>query len=149
MGKLLNIARRDASRAPMQTQNTTTITIESGVEGDYRGSITHRQVTVVAREAWELACKDLNTDIDWTARRANLFVEGIDLNETTGQQLHIGDVILEITGETTPCPRMDEAHQGLQAALVPNWRAGATCTVLKGGQISVGDAIQIEVPVVA
>jgi MOSC domain-containing protein YiiM len=146
MGKLLNIATRNASRAPMQTKDTATITIESGVEGDYRGTIKHRQVTVVAREAWALACVDLNTDIDWTARRANLFIEGIDLNETTGQQLHIGDVILEMTGETTPCPRMDEAYQGLQAALVPDWRAGATCTVLKGGQISVGDAVQIEAP---
>ena len=148
MGKLLNIVMKDASRAPLQMKDTATISIEAGVVGDFRGTVKNRQVTVVAREAWEHACKDLGTDIDWTARRANLLIEGLYLNETTGQQLHIGDAaILEVTGETTPCPRMDEAYQGLRAALGPDWRAGANCIVIKGGQISVGDTVKMEASV--
>ena len=111
MGKLLNIATRDASRAPMQETDTATVTIEAGIEGDYRGAITGlRQITVLSREAWEVTCNELNVPVDWTARRANLFVEGVDLQETTGQQFRIGEVVLEVTGETTPCSRMDEAH---------------------------------------
>ena len=149
MGKLLQIAIRDASRAPLQHPETATITAETGITGDFRGTVANRQVTILSREAWENACKDLGVDIDWTARRANLLIEGIDLNETTGQQISIGDIVLEITGETTPCPRMDEAYQGLQNALGPDWRAGATCKVLTGGQISVGDSVQIESVVAA
>lgn len=149
MGKLLNIATRDASRTPMQQSDTATVTIEAGIDGDYRGTIAHRQITVLCREAWEIACRELNAYVDWTARRANLLVEGVDLHQTAGQQLHIGEVVLEITGETTPCPRMDGAHQGLQDALGPDWRAGATCKVLTGGQISVGNTVQLEASVPA
>ena len=61
--------------------------------------------------------------------------------ETKGNRLKIGDVLLEITGETDPCFRMDEQQEGLQEALRPHWRGGVTCRVLSEGQIAVGDEI--------
>jgi MOSC domain-containing protein YiiM len=51
----------------------------------------------------------------------------------------IGDLILEVTGETKPCFRMEEASPGLRNALNSGWRGGVTCRVLQGGQIRVGD----------
>lgn len=144
MGKVLQIAIREASRAPMQILDVAQMTTEKGVVGDFRCTVLGRQVTVVVREAWEAACADLGMDVDWTTRRANVLVEGLDLNETTGKQLNIGDVVLEITGETTPCPRMEEAQAGLQDALASDWRAGVTCVVHTGGEIRVGDVVRLD-----
>lgn len=144
MGKVLQIAIRDASRAPMQMLNKADVCLDKGIVGDFRGGVKGRQVTVLSREDWKTACRDLGVDVDWTARRANVLVDGVALKETTGKLLHIGDVILEITGETTPCSRMDEAQDGLLNALEADWRAGVTCVVHKAGQIQVGDAVRVE-----
>ncbi|MGA1196472.1 MAG: MOSC domain-containing protein [Candidatus Latescibacterota bacterium] len=144
MGKVLQIAIREASRAPMQVLDVAEVTKDKGVVGDFRGAVPKRQVTVVVREAWEAACRELGLDVDWTTRRANVLVEGLDLSETTGKQLHVGSVVLQITGETTPCPRMEEAQAGLQDALTPDWRAGVTCVVQTAGKIRVGDVVRLE-----
>ncbi len=144
MGTLLGIAVRDASRAPMQILQETVITPEAGVQGDYRGHPGGRQVTVLVRESWEAACAQLGTDVPWITRRANLLVEGFDPHESTGSRLQIGSVILEVAGETTPCPRMEETHPGLQDALTPSWRGGVSCRVIEGGPIKVGDPLLVE-----
>jgi len=149
MGALLSIAVRDASRVPMKSLDEAAVTRAAGVAGDFRGTVPGRQVTVVVREAWEAACAELDTELPWTTRRANLLVEGMDLAGTTGSKLVIGDVVLEITGETDPCGRMEEALPGLKEALTPEWRAGVMCTVEKEGTIRVGDSVRIESSVVA
>lgn len=146
MSILLDILVRDASRAPMQHRDEVEVSLQTGLEGDYRGTQESRQVTVVVQEAWEAALKDLGKDVPWSARRANLLVDGFNLESTSGQTLHIGDITLRITGETTPCPRMEEACAGLQNALAPEWRAGVTCTVVEGGKIKVGDSVRLEAP---
>ena len=144
MGKVLQIAIREASRAPMQMLDVAEVTKEKGVVGDFRGKVPNRQVTVVVREAWEAACRGLGLDMNWTTRRANVLVEGLDLSETTGKHLHVGGVVLQITGETTPCSRMEEAQSGLQDALASDWRGGVTCVVHTPGEIRVGDAVRLE-----
>ncbi|MDA0748233.1 MAG: MOSC domain-containing protein [bacterium] len=146
MGTLLNIANHTASRAPMVQLDRATITTESGVENDFRGRPGDRQVTVLVREAWETACTDLGIELPWTTRRANLLVEGLDLNQSAGSRLHVGNVVLEITGETEPCGRMEEARPGLLNALTPDWRAGVTCRVLQSGAVQPGDPVRLEHP---
>ena len=137
-GKLLGIATRDKSRAPMQEFSEIEITRESGCAGDFRGSRGDRQVTVMAQEDWDAACDQLGKELPWTTRRANLLIEGINLAETTGQYLSFDGVVLQITGETDPCQRMEEATPGLMSALLPSWRGGVCCTVIKSGTVAVG-----------
>ncbi|MEI9900405.1 MAG: MOSC domain-containing protein [Hyphomicrobium sp.] len=106
-------------------------------------------VTILAREDWEAALSELAAsgtpvgDLDWTARRANLLVEGVRLPRAIGATLRIGPVLLEVTYPTTPCARMDEARDGLRKALHPEWRGGVTCLVLEGGHIAIGDGVDI------
>lgn len=140
-GELVSIALRDASRAPMQELASTEITLEQGVVGDFRGKPGRRQVTVLAVEGWKEACDVLGEELPWTNRRANLLIRGVELKETIGCTLSIGDVTMRITGETEPCNRMDEARPGLFAALVPDWRSGVCCRVLTGGKIQPGDQV--------
>ena len=77
------------------------------------------------------------------SRRANLLVEGVELPRAKGGILRIGAVRLEVTGQTYPCVRMEEARPGLLKALAKDWRGGVTCRVLSGGQIALGDAVEV------
>jgi MOSC domain-containing protein YiiM len=114
-----------------------------GVKGDRIGATSkRRQVTLLRAEDWADAVAEIGVDLPWTARRANLLVEGLPRFEgQTGQRLRIGTCVLEITGETDPCSRMVEVHSGLQTALMPHWRGGALCTVIGDGDIALGDDI--------
>lgn len=144
--KLLGIATRTAKRATMDTASKAEVSVAKGVGNDFRGKPGKRQVTVLTRESWTAACAEVGAELPWTVRRANLYVEGVALKDSTGQILRIGNVIMEITGETDPCYRMDEQHDGLTAALVPDWRGGVLCRVLTGGTIRVDDAVALSDP---
>jgi MOSC domain-containing protein YiiM len=137
----LAIATKEAKRAPMILLESTNISTDKGIEGDHRGKPGDRQITLVSQDSWDRACQDLNKSVPWIARRANLLVGGIVFKESTGKFLYIGDLILEITGETKPCERMDEFYQGLQEALKPEWRGGATCKVIKPGEVKIDDVV--------
>ena len=146
MGKLLAIAYKKASREPMEEVSNTNISNEMGLENDYKGSKSaKRQITILLREDWESACKHLNKTIDWKVRRANLYMDGISIKQSKGKIIKIGDeIILEVMGETKPCYRMDEQIQGLTLALMKDWKGGVCCKVIQGGNLKVGDKIEID-----
>jgi MOSC domain-containing protein YiiM len=142
--QLLDIAFRPKSRATMQTKTETMVSKVAGVEHDFRGKPGKRQVTVLSLEQWQLACEELGTTLPWTVRRANLLVDGVSFDSSmTGQQIKIGQLILLVTGETDPCPKMDAQHQGLTQALTPDWRGGVCCRVIADGRVKVGDQLSI------
>jgi len=143
MGHLLAIARAPVKRGPISPLTETEVGIAGGVAGDARGKRPGRQVTVVFREGWEAACRELGVDLPWTTRRANLFVEGVPVPHE-GERLVIGSLVLEVTQETQPCQVMEAAHRGLRSALTPDWRGGVCCRVISGGTIRVGDRVEIE-----
>jgi MOSC domain-containing protein YiiM len=142
-GKLIGIAKAAELRAPLREFNSSDITVEAGIDGDARGRKSNRQVTVLFRESWDDACRDLGVELPWTTRRANLLVAGVDAPQSVGGKIRIGDVTLEIMQETDPCMLMEQAHSGLKAALTPKWRGGVCCKVVSGGRIAVGDAVSI------
>ena len=140
-GRLLSIAVREKSRAPMRELEQGEVSIKHGLLGDFRGTPGKRQITVLAVEDWQSACSELQRDLPWTTRRANLLVEGLKLAHTTDATIRIGDVVLRVTGETTPCSRMEEAAAGLYAALLPGWRGGVCCRVEAGGMLTAGNEL--------
>jgi len=129
--------------AALDTLQEADVALRTGIDGDARGTKAGRQVTVLFREGWEAACRELGHDLPWTARRANLFVEGVAVPRA-GKRLVIGNLVLEVTQETQPCHLMDEAQLGLRAALKPEWRGGVSCRVVEGGTIRVGDRVELE-----
>lgn len=152
-GRLLGIARHDRPRGAIETLDRATVTAPLGIHGDHRGAVKpggkgRRQVTVISRSGWEAALAELGgLPLDWSVRRANLLVDGIDLPRTPGTRLHFaGGVMLEVTGECDPCNRMDTITPGLQNALKPDWRGGITARVLADGSLSIGDEVRIEEP---
>ncbi|MBY0520343.1 MAG: MOSC domain-containing protein [Sphingomonas sp.] len=133
----------------METLDRVTITAEAGLDGDFRGAVKpggrgRRQVSLIERGDWAAAMADLGVDHHWSARRANLLVDGLDLPQAQGARLRIGDVVLLVTQECDPCSRMEEIEAGLKAALSHDWRGGVLAKVLVGGSIAVGDPIEVE-----
>jgi MOSC domain-containing protein YiiM len=151
-GRLLGIARHGRPRGKIETADHVHVSIEGGLDGDFRGAVKpggkgRRQVSLIRKDDWDAAMADLGaTGIDWSLRRANLLVDGIDLFETAGTVVRIGSAVrLLITQECDPCSRMEEVAPGLKAALTPRWRGGALARVISSGDIRVGDTIEIEI----
>jgi len=111
-----------------------------GIEGNANQG-GKRQVTLISKEMWEKLMNEVGGDKDPSSRRANLMVSGVDLSDTRGRVLAIGDVRVRIHGETRPCERMEEAQQGLKSAMEGSWNGGAFGEVLDDGTISVGDVV--------
>ena len=100
-----------------------------------------RQVTLLSLDRWRERTAALPGPPDPAIRRANLLVEGIDLDHSRGRILCVGEARIRIFGETRPCRQMDEACPGLQAALDPAWAGGAFGEVVGGGAIEVGGPV--------
>lgn len=144
-GRLIGIARRAARLEPMQELQSGEVSVAAGLAGDHKGmKFPNRQITVLAVEAWREAARQAGEpDLAWTARRANLLVQGVDLPRAAGGVLRINDVVLEVTSQTVPCKRMDDALNGLRKALHPDWRGGVTCRVLEGGRVTLDDRVEV------
>ncbi len=140
-GRLEAIWIKRAHRGPMDPRERARMAPGRGLEGnaDQGGK---RQVTVLSADAWAEVDAELGAEVDPRARRANLFVRGVDLEDSRGRTLEVGGCRILIRGETRPCRRMEEAFAGLQKALEPHWRAGAYGEVVDGGEVAVGDAVR-------
>lgn len=135
---MLALSVRPLRRAPVCLVDELLLSVHDGVAGDRYRKSGRRQVTVLSREGWASACAELGVELHWSARRSNLFIDGLDLRGSLGRILCVGEARLEVTGQNHPCRRMDEVHPGLSKALGPGWRAGITARVISGGRIRGG-----------
>ena len=143
MPKLIGIARAPKILGDMQEVFEALVTIDSGIQGDARGSKKKRQVSILFEDDWKDACDELEVKLYWLTRRANLFVSGMRSPTQEGSLIKIKDVELEVCVETEPCALMDKQHLGLRNKLEPNWRGGVCCRVISSGIITIGDEVLI------
>ena len=145
MSSIRAIAIKNRSRVAMQVIDSAQITVANGILGDFRGTQQGRQITILSESAWRKACAEVDADLPWTTRRVNLLVDEVEFDDSyVGKTVRIGEVELMVTRETDPCSRMDAQHQGLTAALTPDWRGGICCNVIKPGEIRIGDQIEFD-----
>ena len=145
MSSIKAIAIKNRPRVPMQLIDSASITVNNGILGDFRGTQQDRQITILSQAAWDKACAEIETDLPWTTRRANLLIDGTEFDQSfVGKRVRIGEAELVVTEETDPCSRMDEQHPGLTAALTPDWRGGICCRVVKPGDIKIGDTVSFD-----
>ena len=146
-GRLIGIARRPRRLAPMEELASGRVTLAGGLEGDHKGpKFAKRQITILAVEAWREALDELPqaaAGLNWTTRRANFLVEGVRLPRARGGVIRIGPAEFEVWYPTMPCARMDKAFEGLRKALHPEWRGGVACSVRCGGEIRIGDDVEV------
>jgi hypothetical protein len=85
----------------------------------------------------------------------NVTTCGIDLlGLPKGARLHLGDLaVVEVTGLRNPCVQLDQFQRGLLKQLVSHdeqgnviRKAGIMSVVVTGGEIRIGDRIDVELP---
>jgi len=139
-GKLEKIWIKRGKRGPMDSRRAAQLVAGRGlIDNANQGG--KRQVTIIAAERWTELMQELNAWLDPSARRANLLISGLRLENSRGRILQIAGCRLRILGETRPCERMDEALPGLREAMQHNWGGGVFAEVLDDGEIAVGDAV--------
>ncbi len=144
MAKLERIWIKRTDKSPrMDPRDRATMVTDYGLEGnaDHGGK---RQITILSAERWAEAVRGLAADLDPVLRHANLLVSDIDLEDSCGRTLRVGNCRIEILGETKPCSFMDQQHAGLLDALKPHWGGGCYGKALDDGDIHAGDAVAWE-----
>ncbi|WP_439108192.1 MOSC domain-containing protein [Congregibacter sp.] len=149
LGKLEWIGLRSARKAPLTEVDSVLAIASRGLDGDHRVDKTPgsgRQVTLISREFIEQTEHFLGTGaIDPATLRRNLVVSGINLHALRHQRFAIGDALFEASALCHPCSRMEMAlGKGGVAAMLGH--GGLCCKILKGGVITLGDEVRVEVP---
>ena len=139
-GRLEAIWIKRAKLGPMDPVSDAVLVENQGIKNNADQG-RKRQVTIIAKERWEQLMVELGADEDPAGRRANMMVSGIDLANSRGKILAIGEARIKVWGETRPCERMDELVMGLREAMSESWGGGAFGIVLKDAHIAVGDAV--------
>jgi MOSC domain-containing protein YiiM len=143
MGQVVGIWVKRSHGGVMDARSSAALVAGRGLDGDATSG-GRRQVTLMSLDRWRSLTAHLAGPPDPAIRRANLLIDGVDLDRSRGRVLAIGEARVRIFGETRPCRQMDEACPGLQAALSPAWGGGAFGEVLVDGDIHVGSPVSWE-----
>jgi MOSC domain-containing protein YiiM len=74
--------------------------------------------------------------------RRNLTIDEGDVPTEPGSRIRIGGALLEVVRVAAPCKLLDDTiGRGAQEAL--RRRGGSVCRVLEGGEIAVGDLVDL------
>ena len=142
-GSVLALARRPVKSQSVIVQDTLELSPQAGVIGDH-GTSRRRQVSLLDEDSWNAACIEVDEALNWTTRRSNVLVAGLDLQNLVGSQIRLGSALVEVMGEVVPCHVMDAAKKGLKRALTLEWRGGVYGRVIESGQVHVGNKITLE-----
>lgn len=126
-------------RAPMRALSHVRAVADLGLEGDRHGRPgSRRQILMVEWETLE-ALQLLPGEL-----RENITTTGLLLRVLTrGTRLKVGsEAVLEVTERCDPCSRMEEIRSGLAQTL--EGRRGMLARVLRGGDICIGDRIEVQ-----
>jgi MOSC domain-containing protein YiiM len=127
--------RREKGRksVPLQSANA----IDGGFEGDHHtGSSRRRQIL--------LMCGDVLNElhVEPGAIYENVVVDGIEvMSLVEGQQLRLGEALVDVTIPCDPCIQMDRVRPGLQQALEN--RRGMFVKVVSPGIVRIGDRVEV------
>lgn len=136
MAEIVGIWRSPKRREPMEPLESARVFENEGVEGCAHRRGGKRNVLFVAAEDLEAV------GVPPGAVKENFTVRGADvMNWPLGQRLVIGDAEFEVSMVCDPCELMEEIRPGLQAGL--EGRRGMLARVLKTGEVSVGDELQL------
>lgn len=168
MASVISVSLDRRHRFSKERAERITLITGEGVEGDAHRGVTvkhrsrvrfdpsqpnFRQVHLIHAELFaELATKGFAVapgDIG-----ENITTEGIDLLALpTGARLSIGGAVIEVTGLRNPCIQLDRFQEGLMQAVLDRAadgrlirKAGIMGVVVEGGQVRIGDRIDVELP---
>ena len=142
LGEVLALTTAPDYGAELQPHQSITLIEGVGIDGD-RHAGKKRSVTVVCTGELAEAAADHGVEmIDGVTTRRNIVVNLPALPREHGVRFTIGETELEVWRDCAPCSLMDEFF-GDGARTAMKERAGISATVIRGGQISVGDTVTL------
>lgn len=139
-GRVTALFLATSSGQPMRPVEAAEALVQRGFAGDRHAAKRKggkRQLLLLeARSHAEL-------DVPPGALKENVVVDGVPLESLpVGQRLRLGDqVLLELTGECEPCRKLDALRPRLKAQ--SKGRRGQLARVLEGGEVRVGDGVEL------
>lgn len=146
VGRVEWIGLAAKSRAAIEPVPNVQAEVGRGLTGDHhskRRTGGKRQVTLIQAEHLPvIAAISGHSSVGPQLLRRNLVVSGINLLSLKGLRFQAGEAVLEGTGPCDPCSRMEEnlGPGGWQAM---RGHGGLTARVIRGGEIRVGDRVQV------
>lgn len=146
-GQVTWIGIRPERRSLMTVVDSVEVSPKKGLVGDhYSGQSGNRHVTLIQAEHLPVVAALTGRDtLDPGVLRRNIVVSGLNLLALKDQQIQIGDVLLQITGQCHPCSKMETAL-GPGGYNAMRGHGGMTAKVLVGGTIRQGDAVTVVAP---
>jgi MOSC domain-containing protein YiiM len=152
-GMIIEIYIAPEAEAPMQSVREVHLEPGRGIVGDryYHaegtfseelGDSQDYEVTLIESEQIKYFNNKTGLALDNGALRRNIVTTDIDLNALVGQQIHIGDVLLEGIRLCEPCSHLARlvAEQVLPTLV---HRAGLRAKIKLGGIVRTGDLINV------
>jgi len=135
-----------ATRLPMRAVDRVEVEAGKGIVGDRYHGTRHRHVTVQSRDALDEAARVFDAPVPTELTRRNVTVTDGVVPRDPGSRIRLGPVLLEVVRVAAPCKLLDDTiGRGAQEAL--RRRGGSVCRVLEGGEVSLGDEVDLAVPV--
>lgn len=136
-GHVLRLFIKPGHGLPMREVQSVAAVAGQGLEGDASFGRSRRQVLLVDQST----LAEFNMHPGQT--RENIVLAGLSLTGLpAGTRLRIGEAVLEVTGDCTPCDLMESIRPGLREAI--RGQRGLLARVHRGGIISVADLASVE-----
>ena len=143
-GCVVAITVSTGKRRPVRRLDRARVVTAAGIEGDYRVKTPKpsRHVCIAISERVDAVAAELGVDLRPGDVRENLTVSGLADTDLEGSEIRINDVTFLVERSRHFCYRMDPLHPSARDALN---RHGAAymCSVVRGGDIAVGDAVHV------
>ena len=141
MGKVLAVCISEKKGTEKKNVGSARFIEDWGIENDSHAGKWHRQVSLLSHEKIE-AFRARGAEVIDGAFGENLVVEGFDFRTLpVGTKFKCNDVVLELTQIGKECHSGCAIYQKMGECIMP--REGVFTRVLHGGEISVGDTLEI------
>ena len=141
MGKIMAVCISEKRGTQKKNIEKVRLIENFGLEGDAHGGNWHRQVSLLSYEKVR-AFEEKDISVEDGAFGENLLVEGFDFKTLpVGTRFRCGDVLLEMTQIGKECHSHCEIYQAVGDCIMP--REGVFARVLHGGEIQIGDELEI------
>ncbi|MBY6836111.1 MOSC domain-containing protein [Clostridium botulinum] len=141
MGKVMGICISEKRGTQKKRIDKANFIQDFGIENDAHAGKWHRQVSLLSYEKIE-DFKAKGAEINDGAFGENIIVQGFNLKALPiGSVLTCGNIILEITQIGKECHAHCEIYKKMGECIMPT--NGVFAKVIEGGQMKIGDEIEI------
>lgn len=141
MGKIMAVCISEKRGTQKKNIEKVRLIEDFGLEGDAHGGKWHRQVSLLSYEKVR-AFEEKGISVEDGAFGENLLVEGFDFKTLpVGTRFRCGEALLEMTQIGKECHSHCEIYQAVGDCIMP--REGVFARVLHGGEIQIGDELEI------